>query len=269
MRHTWFRRNRRATYVVSGALLTTLVVTAGSILTYTLITPQIQKGKDRNNLDVVRNVLRNLDSNIRGLLANGPNSSKILRLTIPKGIITTNPRTDVVAYSLQTKVKYDPGSTSTLEVERTDKLLTIRTDLPVDLVTRYSKIMPGQHVVTLTFEKERWFAVSNWTLHRNASFSGTVNSTTGSYYVSVLNESKVAFDMNRDGDRKDYWILYLSDPNEQYVFDTFAIHEPDGTLVQVLEEGDCVRLGDLPLMVYRVRERFVVLRYARIRMDVK
>ena len=92
------------------------------------------------------------------------------------------------------------------------------------------------------------------------------NDSTG---IGGSDEIGLYFDLNRDGDRKDYWILYLSDPNEQYVFDTFAIHEPDGTPVQVLEEGDCVRLGDLPLMVYRVRERFVVLRYARIRMDVK
>ena len=265
----WFRRNRRAIYVVSGALLTTLVVTAGSILTYTLITPQIQKGKDRNNLDVVRNVLTGLDSSILALLANGPNSSRIMRLNIPKGIITTDPRTDALAYSIRTKVGYDPGSTSVLQVQRDDKVLTIKIDLPVDLITRYTKISPGQHVVSLTFEKQKWFRISNWTLYKNTSFAGTVNSTTGSYYVTILNESKLGFDLNRDGDRKDSWILYLSDPNEKYVFDTFAIHQSDGTLIRILHEGDSFRLGDVPLMVYRVRERFVVLRYARIRMDVK
>jgi hypothetical protein len=96
-----------------------------------------------------------------------------------------------------------------------------------------------------------------------------VNSTTGSYYLSRLNESTNGVDLNRDGDEVDYWLLYLSDPDEEYVFSSVAIHQPDGTLVEVLEEGDSFRLEGVPLTVYQVRERYVVLRYARIRMVLR
>lgn len=262
--------NKRGVYIATGALLTTLVVTSGSLLTYFLITPEIEKGVDRNSLDVVRNALRGLDTHIRELLAKSTNSASIFKMTLPKGTITANPQTDTLTFSVKTQVDYDPGSTSTLMVAKTDNdILSIESQLPVDLVTRYTTIKPGDYIITLTFEKEVRIRMANWTLHKNTTFTGTVSSTTSNYYLSSLSESAYGFDLNRDGDRNDTWLLYMSDPNEDYVFDTVAIHESWGDLIATLEEGDSFRLGGIPLMVYRVRERYVVFRYARIRMEVR
>lgn len=262
--------DRRAIYIVTGALLTTLVVTTGSLMTYFLIQPQIKKGVDRNNLDVVRNALTDLDLHIRGLLAKGPNTTSIFSMTLPEGVVRADPKEDILSYSIKTKVSYDPGSTSSLSATKTaNDLLTMRSSLPVDLVTKNTKIMPGQYIVKLTFEKEVRIRISNWTLYKNTTFPGTVSSTTHNYYVSVLKESSRGADINRDGDKNDTWTLYLSDPDEDYVFDSVAIHDSNGDQIKTVKEGDALRLGDVPLMVYRVRERYVVLRYARIRMELK
>jgi len=263
-------RDRRAVYIATGALLTTLVVTSGSLLTYFLITPQIKRGVDRNNLDVVRNALTDLDTHIKGLLARGPNSTSIFTMTLPEGIVRADPQQDLLSYSIKTKISYDPGSTSSLSATKTgDDILTMRTSLPVDLVTRNTKILPGKYTVKLTFEKEVRIRISNWTLYKNTTFAGTVSSSTNNYYVSTLKEASRGLDINRDGDKNDTWILYLSDPNEDYVFDSVAIHDSNGDHIKTVKEGDSIRLGDVPLMVYRVRERYVVLRYARIRMELK
>jgi len=142
-------------------------------------------------------------------------------------------------------------------------------NLPVDLVTKNTKIKPGEYVVTLTFEKESFFRLDKWSLIKTALIPGTVNTTSGNYYLSQMNESVYGVDINRDGDVTDCWKLYVSDPSEQYVFDTVAIHESDGTLIKVLKEGQGFELNGVPLMVYRVREKYVVFRYARIRMQVR
>ena len=268
----------RSLYVVTGALLMTFVLTAGSILTYTLIVPEIEKGKDRNSLAVVRNVLRDLDTQIRELLSQEPDSSRIFSMDLPKGQIRTSPTQDTVSYFVKTRVSYDPGSTSTLTVSKDENnVLTIVSQLPVDLVTAYTRVEAGSYTVSLIFEAEETLRIANWTLQKNTTYPGSVASATSNYYTSKIAESAFGIDLNRDGDTVDQWLLYLSDPNEDYVFDSFAIHNPDnsrirnpdGSLVPVLQEGDSFRLDGIPLMVFTVRERYVVLRYARIRMDVK
>lgn len=261
--------SRRAIYAATGALLLTFVVTSGSILTYAIISPEIEKGKDRNNLDLVRNVLRTLDTNIRELLNQRPNATSIFRIITAKGTLIINPVSDQVTYSVGSRVSYDPGSTSSLEVAKDQNMLTITSNLPVDLVTKNTKIKPGEYVVRLTFEKESFFRIDSWTLIKTALIPGTVNTTSKNYYFSQMNESAYGIDMNRDGDATDSWILYVSDPSEQYVFDTVAVHESDGTLIKVVKEGQGFELNEVPLMVYRVREKYVVFRYARIRMEVK
>jgi hypothetical protein len=278
-------RSNRGLYVAAGALLTTAVLTAGSLLTFLVISPQIEKGKDRTNLDVVKNVLLDLDANIRELLAKSPNSTRIFTVLIPKGELRADPDVDLISYSIKTTVDYDTADTSTLQTERNQQndVLTIRDVLPVDLVTRNTKIRPGRYVVSLTFEREAKLNVSDWKLHRNATFNGTVSSTTGSYYEAQLREDTSGRDINLDGDTDDHWILCLSDPNEGYVFDTVAIHsstDPHGfslsstealgySPIGIVEEGDSLRLDGVPLIVYRVRERYVVFRYAMIRMDLQ
>ncbi len=261
---------KRGIYVVSGALLTTFVVTSGTLLTYLLITPEIQKGKDRTALDVVRNALRDLDTHIIELLAEGRNSTSVFTMVLPKGVLYVSPDKDTLAYSVKTRVSYNPGSTSKLTAQKTSgNLLTIGSQLPVDLVTKYTTIRPGTYTVQLSFEKEAIFRVSNWTLYKNATFNGTVASKTKNYYISKLSEASYGSDLNRDGDKIDYWTLYLSDPNEAFVFDTVAVHNSDGTLVRMLKEDDSFRLNSVPLMVYRVRERYVVFRYAMIGMELR
>ncbi len=261
--------NRRGIYLVSGVLLMTLVVTSGSLLTYALISPEIQKAKDRNNLDLMRNVLRNMDTNIRELLISGPNSSVIFRASISHGMLAADPVQDALAYTVKTEVSYDPGSTSNLLVTIQDGILTMASELPVDLVTQNTRIRPGLYTVILTFERESRIRIDSWTLNKNTTIPGTVGSTTGSYYVSELNESIYGVDINGNGATNDVWTLYMSDPNEEYVFDRVGIHDSTGTLIEIVGEGDTAKLNGVPLMVYRVRERYVVLRYARIRMEVK
>ena len=278
-------RSNRGIYVAAGALLTTAVLTAGSLLTFLVINPQIEKGKDRANLDVVKNVLLDLDANIRDLLTKSPNSNRIFTVLLPKGELRADPDADMISYSIKTSVDYDTGDTSTLQTEKNQQndVLTIRDILPVDLVTRNTRIRPGRYVVSLTFEREAKLNVSDWKLHRNASFNGTVSSTTGSYYEGQLREDSSGQDINLDGDKDDHWILCLSDPNEDYVFDTVAIHsstDPHGfslsstealgySPIDIVGEGEFFRLDGVPLIVYRVKERYVVFRYAMIRMELQ
>jgi hypothetical protein len=264
-------QDRRALYIATGALLTTFVVTSGSLLTFLLVTPEIEKSKDRNNLDVARNVLLSLDSQLRELLYKGPNSSSIFGLSFAKGEIRTDPLTDVMSYSIKTRVTYDPGSTSTLEADINENtgVLTLRSVLPLDLVTGNTKIPAGSYVVRLTFLREARFRIGDWELHKNTTIPGTVNSSTDNYYQSQLSEYDFDLDINRDGDKNDIWMLYLSDPDEDFVFDTVAIHGGNGEMITLLQEGDSIRLNGVPFMVYRVRERYVVFRYAQIRMEVR
>jgi len=263
------RDDRRAIYVATGALLLAFVVTSGSILTYALISPEIEKEKDRNNLALVRNALRALDTNIRELLNWRPNATRIFTITIPKGTLTVDPVADQFVYVGDSRVSYDPGSTSSLEVAKDRKTVTITSNLPVDLVTKNTKIKAGSFVVKLSFEKESIFRVENWTLIKTGPIPGTVGTSSSHYYYSKMEESAYGTDINRDGDTADSWILYLSDPGEQYVFDTVAIHEADTTLIKVLKEGDSFELNGIPFMVYRVREKHVAFRYARIGMEVR
>ncbi len=263
-------RDHRAVYIVTGALLTTLVVTAGSILTYTLIAPEIEKRKDENNLDLAKDSLMDLNSHVMDLLAKGPKSTAIFTMVVPGGDISVDEDQNSVSYLTRTKVDYNPGSKSTLSVSRSTKdTLSMDSSLPVDLVSRYDNIKPGQYTVVLSFEKERLFRIEDWTLHKNTTFAGTVSSSTSNYYTSRLNETAIDWDINRDGDKNDVWRLYLSDPNEDYIFDSVAIHDAGGNLLEVLEEGDNFQLGSIPIMVYRVRERYVVFRYAQMKMVVK
>jgi hypothetical protein len=262
--------NTRSLYVVSGVLLMMFVLTTGSILTYTLIASEIEKGKDRNHLDIVRNLLRDLDTRIRELLSKRVDSSSIFEMNLPKGEIRTSPSQDVVSYSVKTKVSYDPGSTSTLTVSTNENgVLTIASSLNVDLVTAYTRIDPGRYTVSLNLEADDRVRVANWTLQKNTTYPGTVTSSTNNYYTSKMEESDHGIDLNQDGDTADYWLLYLSDPHDDYVFDSVAIHDKDGVRIGVLQEGDSFRLDGIPLTVLSVRERYVVLRYARIRMDVR
>jgi len=263
--------DRRAVYIATGALLTTFVVTSGSLLTFLLISPEIEKSKDRNNLDVARNALMTLDSELRELLGKGPNSSSIFSLSFAKGEIRTDPQNDLMSYSIKTKVTYDPGSTSTLEAEINGEteVLTLRSVLPFDIVTGNTKIKPGSYVVKLTFLREVRFRVNSWELYQNTTIPNTINSSTGNYYQSQLSEYDYDLDINSDGDKHDIWMLYLSDPDEDFVFDTVAIHNGNGDMIGLLQEGDSIRLNGVPLMVYKVRERYVVFRYAQIRMEVR
>jgi len=266
-----FRGNRRAVYIATGALMTTLVVTSGSLLTFMLISPEIEKSKDRNDLDVARNVLLMLDAKMRELLTKGPNSTSIFGLSFADGEIVTDPRIDVMEYVIKTKVSYDPGSSSNLIVEKNDEtdVLSLRSVLPFDIVTGNTKVPAGKYMVKLTFAKERRFRISTWELYKNTTFEGTVESTTDSYYTAYLSEYEQDVDINQNGEKYDSWMMYLSDPNEDFVFDTVAIHDGNGEMIALLHEGDSIRLNGIPLMVYRVRERFVVFRYAQIRMEVR
>ncbi len=264
--------NRRAIYVVSGVLLMTLVLTVGSILTYAFIVPEIEKGKDRNSLDIVRNGLREMETQIRELLAKGPGSSNIFEINLPEGELRIDPKKDKVTYSIRTRVSYDPGSTSRLNVSvGENNVLTMWSNLTVDLETMYTRIDPGRHTVVMRFEEEVRMVIDEWTLEKNMT-GPSVASRTSNHYTSMLDESIEGIDLDGDADTADRWLLYLSDPNEDYVFDTFAIHDSDGNPIsklEELEEGDSFRLEGTPLTVFRVRERYVVLRYARIRMEVK
>lgn len=264
---------KRGIYVITGALLTTFVVTSGTLLTYLLITPEIQKGKDRTALDAVRNSLRDLDTRMAELLADGVNSTSIFTMVLPNGVLKFSPDNDTLAYSVKTRVNYNPGSTSkltTLTARRsTGHLLTVESQLPVDLDTRYTAIRPGTYVVELTFEKESILTIDKWTLDRNATY-GVLASKTNNYYISKLSEATHASDLNSLGVNTDSWMLYLSDPNEAFVFDTVAVHNTDSNRTFVLGEDESFRLSPtVPLMVYRVRERYVVFRYAMIRMELR
>jgi hypothetical protein len=176
-----------------------------------------------------------------------------------------------MSYSIKTRVTYDPGSTSTLEadINENTEVLTLRSVLPLDLVTGNTKIPAGSYVVKLTFLREARFRVGDWELYKNTTIPDTVDSSTDNYYQSQLSEYDFDLDINRDGDKHDIWMLYLSDPDEDFVFDTVAIHGGNGEMIALLQEGDSIRLNGVPFMVYRVRERYVVFRYAQIRMEVR
>jgi len=263
-------RDRRAVYIVTGALLTTFVVTAGSLLTFALIAPEIEKRKDENNLDIVKGSLEDFNTQLRELIGEEPNKTTIFTMYLPDGDVSVSPQGDSLSYRTRTKVRYNPGGTSWITVRWGARdTLTMDTTLPVDLVSNYEDIKPGRYTVLLNFEEERRYTVNDWTLHKNTTFLATVSSTTSNYYTSSLNESKEGFDINLDGDQDDVWKLYLSDPNEDYIFDTVAVHGSGNTLLAMVTEGDTFELGSTPIMVYRVRERYVVFRYARVRMVVK
>ena len=259
----------RGVHIVTASLLTFLVLVSVSFAAYFMVSAAIEKGKQRGDVDVLKDSMVNLYSKAKGLQTRREGHTETFTLAIPAGTLRISPPRDLANLTVITKYNHDPGGTSFLHVASLPNggvIMTMR--LPVDVVTSNTVIDEGHHPLSVKVEVAKSFDIGNWTLHANGTMPDGVSSVTGNWYSTALAEPSLDFDLNGDGDRDDAWYLYISDPSEEYVFDTAVVHDSGGNLIVVLHEEDTFRLGGRPLTATTIRERKLVLRYVRVRLSV-
>jgi hypothetical protein len=261
---------KRGVHTVTAGLLTFLVVVSVSLATFYMVSAEIEKGKQRRNVDVLRESMLTLYAKAKGLRTRKEGYIETFSLSIPAGTLRIDPRLDLANLTVSTKYDHDPRSTDVLNVTILPSggvKMVMR--LPVDLVTTNTVIDQGQHSIGLKVEKVGIITMGNWTLNANGTTPQGVSTVTGNYYSTSLDEEFRGFDLNGDGDQDDTWNLYICDPGEEFVFDTAVLHDSADDLVGVIQEGDTFRLGGRPFTATTVRERKVVLRYVRLRLTVE
>jgi hypothetical protein len=263
-------RGNRAIHTVTAGLLTFLVVVSISLATFYMVSAEIERGKQRRDVDVLRESMLMLYAKAKGLQTRKEGYLETFSLSIPAGTLHINPRLDLVNLTVTTKYNHDPGGTDVLNITVLPSggvKMVMR--LPVDLVTSNTVIDQGQHSIGLKVEKVGIISMGNWTLNANGTAPQGVSTVTGNYYSTSLDEAPYGFDLNGDGDEADSWYIYICDPGEEFVFDTAVLHDSDDNLVGILNEGDTFRLGDRPFTATTVKERKVVLRYVRARLSIE
>jgi len=261
---------KRGVHIVTAGLLTFLVVVSISIATYYLVSTEIERTKQGRNVDLLRDSMLTLYSRARGIRVEREGHVETFSLSIPAGTLRIDPDLDLVNLTVVTDRPYNPGGTDYLNV--TDLpgggvAMTMR--LPVDAVTQNTRVGEGRYTASLVVEAVKNLVIGNWTLNTNVSAPTGVSTASGNWYSSVLPEATHGVDLNGDGDRGDLWYVYVSDPGEEYVFDTAVLHDSLGNPLETVLEGDTFRLGVRPLAATTVRERKVVFRYVRVSITVE
>jgi len=261
---------KRGVHIVTAGLLSFLVVVSISIATYYLVSTEIERTKQGNNVDLLRNSMLTLYSRTKGILAEREGHLETFSLSIPAGTLRIEPVMDLVNLTVVTDRPYNPGGTDYLNVtELPGGGIAMTMSLPADAVTQNTMVGEGLYTVSLVLESVKNLVIDNWTLNTNGSAPTGVSTVSGNWYSSVLTESPHGVDLNGDGDGGDLWYIYVSDPGEEYVFDTAVLHDSLGNPLETVLEGDTFRLGVRPLAVTTVRERKVVFRYMRVRITVE
>tara|TARA_Y100000310_G_scaffold283394_1_gene305323 strand:+ start:665 stop:1183 length:519 start_codon:yes stop_codon:yes gene_type:complete len=146
-------------YMGLGIMILSMVLAVGL--------PAVQKMKDRYTIKETKNLMLVFDENIRTVYQEGPGSQRVIDLKIGRGTFEVDETSDLISWSLQTKV---PASQPEVPVTE-GNLEILTTSTPVQ----------DQYGVTITLDYDNFLDII---------FEGDQNIISGNTKLSMLNKGE-------------------------------------------------------------------------------